>query len=451
MKKSNPFNEELPVLEAMIAAIPKNKSLAFQEVAFVCVQHFFYTTYSLVEALTRLGAPSDNIHIIGKSYSFCPNVASQLTADGYHCYPNLRQEKLGSFAHYFKQDIERMWQAVYQDLQKKEIKLIVILDDGGSCLTSIPLFITEKYPLIGIEQTTSGLTNPLIRRLSFPVIEVASSAAKQLIESPMIADAVVRKLTRVLPLNKKRLSCGVVGLGVIGRSVAQKLISLNHRVMTYDKNPERNQFITGAIRASNIDTLVHESEYVFGCSGEDMTESLDISSLKKDTSFISCSSQDKEFLSLLKTIQHLNYSYTSLLDHILYTVDKGLTIKIFHGGFPINLDNSGESVKSYDIQLTRGLLLGGILQGILYASQQEIIQTNFCYMLHPAIQAFVTSYWLHYGSTHLFNLEFLSRFQDSDWIKKHSGGIFQENEFISQCFRCTVPFTLPSVKEVALG
>lgn len=53
---------------------------------------------------------------------------------------------------------------------------------------------------------SSGLTDIRMHRLSFPVVEVASSAAKQLIESPMIAEAVVQKLSAILPMSKEE-SC----------------------------------------------------------------------------------------------------------------------------------------------------------------------------------------------------------------------------------------------------
>ncbi len=433
MKKSYiTYNENLPVLDCISEVFPLKEILSFDSIAFVCVQHLLFTTVNLVESLIKLGACSDNIHIMGKSYSSCPQVVDQLMASGCHCYSNSPQEKLGDFRTCFIQDIEKMWQAVYNDLQHKKIKLLVILDDGGTCLSNVPTYIRKKYPLVGVEQTTTGLTDICMHQLFFPVVEVASSAAKQLIESPMIGEAVVKKLSTILPMSQRSLVCGVVGLGVIGTVVTQKLLSLNHKVIAYDRNPEKGQNLGKALRTDDIKTIFDGTEYIFGCAGEDITKNLDITVINNNKTFISCSSQDKEFLTLLKIFAEKNCKYHSVLDHLECSLN-GQTVKVYRGGFPINLDNSGESVKAADIQLTRGLLLGGILQGIVYALHYPK-KKNIRYMLHPAIQSFVVAHWRHYGSTFLFSPDLLEAFQDWPWIKSQSRGINQENELIGQCF-----------------
>jgi S-adenosylhomocysteine hydrolase len=332
----------------------------------------------------------------------------------------------------FIQDIERMWQAVYNDLQHKNIKLVVILDDGGACITNVPHYIREKYSVVGVEQTSSGLSALPKHPLSFPIIEVASSAAKQLIESPMIAEAVVKKLSTILPMRKESLSCGVAGLGIIGAVVTQKLLSLNHKVIAYDKNSEKGQNLGKALRATDIKAIFEGSKYIFGCTGKDITENLDITDINSAKTFISCSSQDKEFLTLLKIFEEKSCRYQNVLDHLECSLN-GQTVKVYRGGFPINLDNSGESVKANDIQLTRALLLGGVLQGIVYALHYPK-KKNIRYMLHPAIQSFVVGHWMNYGSTFLFSPALLEAFQDWSWIKSQSRGINQENELISRCF-----------------
>ncbi len=96
--------------------------------------------------------------------------------------------------------------------------------------------------------------------------------------------------------------------------------------------------------------------------GTDITTSLDLHELYGTYYLISCSSQDMEFNSLLKVI-HKNLAYKSLniLEDIKYPI-KGGFIKILKGGYPINFDNFGHSVPAEDIQLTRGVLLRGIIQ-----------------------------------------------------------------------------------------
>ncbi|MBY0293689.1 MAG: hydroxyacid dehydrogenase [Alphaproteobacteria bacterium] len=444
MKKNHHFpSEELPVLTSIIEAFPIKEISCFDSIAFICVQHLLFTTFNLIEALIQLGACPDNIHLMGKSYSSCSEVVNKLTTRGCHYYPNSSQKKLGSFIECFTQDIEHMWRGVYHHLKKKKIRLIVILDDGGSCLANVPNYISKKYSLVGVEQTTSGLTDIRMRQLSFPVIEVASSAAKQLVESPMIAEAVVKKLSNVLPMGQSRLSCGVVGLGAIGNVIIQKLLSLNHDAIAYDKDPERGQNFFKTLCTPDIKTLFSKTEYIFGCAGEDITKKLKIENINTNKTFISCSSQDKEFLSLLKILEEHDCTYDSVLDHLECSLN-GYMVKIYRGGFPINLDNTGESVSAQDIQLTRGLLLGGVLQGILYALHYPM-QKNKRYMLHPAIQSFVVSHWMNYGSTFLVPSHILEGFQDQEWVKRHSKGTEQENELIANCFHYKSLFTITPV------
>ncbi|MBP9691884.1 MAG: hypothetical protein KBD90_00950 [Alphaproteobacteria bacterium] len=381
-KRHSNCNSQLPVLTALLNDFPTKKIPEIKSIVFVCVQHLVFTTVNLIDALIQLGATPDNIHIMGKSYSSCSEVADQLVERGYHYYPNSHQDKIGSFAEYFVQDVKRMWRIVYEELQKKEIKLIVVLDDGGSCLSNVPDYISKTYSLVGVEQTRSGLAHLRTHKLSFPVIDVASSAAKQLVESPMIAEAVVKKVSKVLPLNKATFSTGVAGLGVIGNVTAQKLLSLNHHVITYDKESEQTQLFPQYLHTKNVKELIHESEYIFGCTGEDITTRLEAKDINADKVFISCSSQDKEFLTLLKMFEAQKCQYDHVLDHLECSLN-GHLVKIYRGGFPINLDNSGESVEAQDIQLTRGLLLGGILQGILYALLYP--KQSKLYMLHPTI------------------------------------------------------------------
>lgn len=64
-----------------------------------------------------------------------------------------------------------------------------------------------------MEQTSSGIAQINNNNISFNLINIAYSCAKQLIESPMIAKVVITKLKQVLPLNSNNLVYGIVGLG----------------------------------------------------------------------------------------------------------------------------------------------------------------------------------------------------------------------------------------------
>lgn len=432
MKDTSVYQEELPVLDAIVKAAPKDMA-GLHSIAFVCVQHMLFTTIPLLGSLVRLGISPSNIHITGKSYSSSPLVIEHLIRSGYHYYPNKPQQNLGEFADCFKRDMASMWQAVYDDLKLKNISLIVILDDGGMCLTNVPAFISEKYDLVGIEQTTSGLTNPLMQELSFPVIEVASSAAKQILESPLIAEAVIKKLDNLLP-TQRILTCGVVGMGLIGEAIGRKLISLNHKVITYDLDACKTKRLEKACPTKTLEEVFRNADYVFGCSGEDITKDFTLDLLNKEKTFISCSSQDKEFRTLLKLFNQHHCDYRNVLDNLDCTLNSQ-SVHIIRGGFPANLDNSGESVSAIDIQLTRGLLLGGALQAIVMGSRPSSSNLpTWRYMLNPSLQNFVVSHWILHSPSAASSSARSHLWKDLTWIAENSKGFYAQDPFLEQAF-----------------
>jgi hypothetical protein len=303
------------------------------------------------------------------------------------------------------------------------------------CLTNVPAFISEKYDLVGIEQTTSGLINPFMRTLSFPVIEVASSAAKQILESPLIAEAVIKKLDTLLPTTSKHiLTCAVVGVGLIGTAIGRKLISLNHKVLTYDLDACKTKRLEKACPAENLEEALLSADYIFGCSGKDITEGFPLETLNKEKTFISCSSQDKEFRTLLKLFKQHHCAYHNVLDNLDCTLNNQI-VHIIRGGFPVNLDNSGESVSAVDIQLTRGLLLSGALQAIGIGSRPPPSnQPTWRYMLNPTLQSFVVSHWILHSPTAPSSFARSPLWQDVAWIAANSKGFYAQDPFLEQAF-----------------
>lgn len=65
---------------------------------------------------------------------------------------------------------------------------------------------------------------------------------------------------------------------------------------------------------------------------------------------------------------------------------------VLRSGFPVNFDNSLESVPSHDIQLTRGLIFGAVLQACDLL-QQTVTAFPRNVMLDPLIQELVLNTW----------------------------------------------------------
>lgn len=371
----------LPTLQAIIEKVKTYQRLNLANITFVCVQHLVFTVVDLIQSLIILGAKPKNIHIMGKFYSTCLKVEEQLIQMGVVYHTSSCPQRFGYFKDYFNHDIKDMWDKISTNIETSHI---IVLDDGGQCIINIPKYLSKNHKIYTVEQTSSGIAQINNSNISFNLINVAYSCAKQFIESPMIAKIVITKLKQVLPLNSNNLVYGIVGLGAIGSSIIQKLLDTNQTIIIYDKEIEKGHLIGGIEVANNIQQLFQKADYILGCTGTDITISLDLYELYGTKYLISCSSQDVEFNSLLKVI-HKNLAYKSfnVLDDVKYPI-KGGFIKILKGGYPINFDNSGKSVSAENIQLTRGLLLGGVIQ-----ATSQIIEK---YTLEPTEYMLILKY-----------------------------------------------------------
>ncbi len=424
----------LPIIDSLLEEAQKQRftHTLLKKAAIVYIHHPLKTSVNLVEAMISLGVVPSNIFVLGKHYSESLPIVDKIKKLGVYYEPCSPQLSLGSFSQCFIQDIDALWARVIANLND-DIEAILIADHGGYALSRAPHWINEKYNVIGLEKTTGGLINFETWGIPpFPIIDVARCATKKILESPLIADAVVTKLIPFLPYNYSAFTYGVVGCGAIGKAVSTKLLSMGCQVMLYDKDLVQSDHqikgISNNINITrNLSSLIKYSDYVLGCTGRDITGSVDcFETLSKDKTFISCSSGDVEFLSLLKRIQR-QYDNQHIskhpLDEICYHTKQGATIHVLRGGFPINFDHSGESVPSNDIQLTRALVLGGILQCTQYLKNSDVLGREGIYALDANIQHFIVDEWLKYQPSGRFSESILKNFQHTTWIAEHSNGI----------------------------
>lgn len=427
----------LPTLQAIIEKAKTYPKLILENVTFICVQHLVFTTVDLIQSLIILGAKPKNIHVMGKFYSTCPKVEEQLIQMGVVYHPSSCLQQIGYFKDYFNHDIKDMWDRISTNIETSHI---IVLDDGSQCIVNIPKYLSKNHKIYTVEQTSSGIAQINNSNISFNLVNVAYSCAKQFIESPMIAKVVITKLKRLLPLNSNNLVYGIVGLGVIGSSILQELLDTGQKIIVYDKEIEKGHLIGGIKVANNIQLLFQKADYILGCTGTDITIALDLYKLYGTKYLISCSSQDVEFNSLLKVI-HKNLAYKSLnvLEDIKYRI-KGGFIKILKGGYPINFDNSGKSVSAENIQLTRGLLLGGIIQATSHLIEEYTLEP-IEYMLHPKIQKLVIQTLIStlkqnisINNMLLSSINSIEDFLNEELLKKHSKGQYINNSIIDIIF-----------------
>jgi S-adenosylhomocysteine hydrolase len=417
----------LPVLDELSHYCPKQSKQILSQTVLVCVQHILLTTGSLFEALIELGAKPSNIFVLGKCYSTNTEVLNNLHDIGINIIEGGQPTAYGTYSYIMDEEIRNLWSIVKAKKESLPSDGLIIIDDGGGCIRSLPKWASDYWPVIGgIEQTTNGLIKP-IGLFKQPLIEVASSLAKRLIESPMIATAIsdhICKTASVMEVTKY----GIVGYGSIGKAVSRALHQEGYEVSIYDKN--RLKIPDYLLKKSDVRDLLNDSQFILGCTGVDVIPEPEIlGDIPGIKILASCSSGDYEFNKLLKYKQDYATRDGELIDtlsdiQIEYPEKIGSKMTILRGGFPINFDGVKESEPAVDIQLTRGLLLGAVIQTTLYFANPSLLTKNKNRkMLDPYIQRKVVNTWQKTAS---FEAEYSANFTDIEWIKNNSGGIYDD-------------------------
>lgn len=438
---------ELPLLDDMVAAIEKSEileSFSLGNWVILGQQHMLETTATLLRALRKIGFKPYNMYFSGKCYSSAPEIEAQVRKMGVHLMPSNKPERLGEYERSSKEGIMKMWKQCVDDLKHKSIEGILILDDGGRCLENMPEFIGLKYKVAAVEQTRGGLYSESVNLLPFPLIEVASSAVKKFLESPLIAIAVLNQVKELLPkleLDLEVTTFGVIGNGAIGNALCKYLLSLGGNVVVFDENENAFQHIVdkNLFRVSKREEVINNANIVFGCTGKDVTVGIDLRKLvKKDRIFISCTSEDKEFRSALKSAANENSIFIDTLSDITCFSENGAKITFLRGGFPINFNRKPWNVPANKIEVTQGLLLGGCVQAVLAATKAigngVTINHGTRQMLDPYLQQFVAMHWLPRQPKGEYSDKCMEVFNNPIWIRKNSGGTYCPNKLMNQCF-----------------
>lgn len=381
----------LPVLNSIERACSRQVRRSLESTVLVGVQHLLETTGSLIESLIALGLRPENTFLLGKLYSANGSVEERLRALGVNVYENRIPARFGQFCNQFEDDVTELWKTVENSGRLDLASRVIVLDDGGYVIAQTPLNVNRKLPTYAVEQTMSGIRFTESTSASLPIIDVASSAAKTLLEPELIQEAVFERISSNL---STAASFGVVGLGNIGRAVASALSNSKRPVFVYDND-------RGALTASRVENAVfctsikevfENARTIFGCTGTDFLQDQPWwPSVKGHRCLLSCSSHDQEFRTVLRQARPAKVHDRKGLFGTVLVQSTGSSYDVLRGGFPINFDGSVESVPAKDIQLTRGLLMAGILQAtrnvptktssgrqpLSASSQQLVVKTWF--------------------------------------------------------------------------
>jgi len=438
---------QLDILDLLCAQFNELQlsNLDLSQTAIIGVQHLLETTATLIQKFIELGISPENIFMCGKCYSTSPEVKVSIQQLGVNIFNDSAPEVPGYYKSVAMNDIRLMWKALAKEAPLRGIKKIIILDDGGRCFELMPPILRFQYEIAGVEQTRGGLYIEELRHLLFPIVEVASSAVKKLIEPPFIAEATINKVAQIMPHVAADTSkvCGVIGCGAIGTAIAYYLSQKGFIVAVYDEDPNRLQSleIPNVYKVDCVKTLIANAEIVFGCTGKDISLGMDLLLfINKNTILVSCTSEDKEFLGLLKAVNQLSderKQINSVLDDIKCLSDNDSEITIVAGGYPINFwGHEPWNVPARHIAATQALLFSGVLQAILYASKPSVHNTHINkpqrHMLSPKIQSYIVNQWqtmLEEGEiAKYYPDDFLEHFSSPEWIANRSGGMNIERE-----------------------
>jgi NAD binding domain of 6-phosphogluconate dehydrogenase len=372
------------MLNTLVNKIKDTHKDCLKNIWIIGFQHLLETTGSMIESLCELGVDPKKIFLQGKLYSSNNSVVNRLRELGIYVHPGSNYNTPGNFKVSAKRDIEILWEKVSSLLTYDQQK-IIILDDGGICRQNFPRKLYKKHFVCSVEQTTSGL----FEETFVPIINIAKTQTKSIYEAPMIANAVLDRAFTQLPLFfPANTKVAVIGTGNIGAAMVKALQNNKFSTFVFDKNSSMLTEYPENIRLKNTINALEKCDVVFGCTGRDIIPEPLYEKIKfmpaKKTFLFSCSSGDIEFQYLLSKCSSNN---KHILDNMF--VKTAPHLQIMRGGFPINFDNSPESVPSSDIQLTRCLLLAGIFQATLAPRMDP----NSKVMLDQTWQNFINNMW----------------------------------------------------------
>jgi S-adenosylhomocysteine hydrolase len=358
------FGTRLPLLQFAAEHYP---SARLDRSTVIACQHILPTTFALFDELFKKGLEPHNVFLLGKCYSTNQDTFQRFKDIGV----NISDESLAfdshrTFDEQYQEYVDRFLQSARSKIDITAISQTIILDDGGYLISSVNGFYDSFSNVSAVEQTSSGYERLKRLTLRIPVVNVARSKVKLEIESPFIAEVVVEKLGLYVEAYKvddpKVL---IIGNGYIGVAIANLLKDV-YVVSSCDILADRRDF------GGRYKDYLGEYDVIIGATGTTIIRPIDFGVLRPGVLLASASSSDREF-----SATDLRKRKTKTDDcHADITIDN---VTVLNSGFPINFDGK-DGVSAEKIQLTRSLLLAGVLEAATKDLKAGLLDLN------PAIQ-----------------------------------------------------------------
>jgi hypothetical protein len=426
----------LEVTQALLDRAIASELCFDEDTALVTVQHMLEQTVDLFDTIAAMGLRHQNIFALGKFYSNSCVVIQTLRKRGITVVDSIMPEP-GKFDQYFEEDCKRLWQVAAEALARRRIKRILVLDDGGFCITTVPPELLRRYSMCGVEQTSLGMFLFEEKPPPFAVFSWARAAVKLEIGGPIFSQCLIERLTTGLRERRvfQREQLGLIGLGSIGRAMANLAGREGKRILFYD--PRRDLQICPMLRrhitrVESLEELMMRCDCVIGCSGRNPFKDNWPLNHKPGIRLLSGSGGDQEFGPI---INDLKTKPDFHVDEKTWDVSSKLgpcgPIQIAYLGYPYNfVSRAPEAVPTRIVQLETGGLLAALIQAGMYLELCEagLARNSRIHRVSPGAQRFVYEEWLRamralkLDVVQLFGYDpvMLSAAQHEAWFAKNS-------------------------------
>lgn len=380
IQSDNPFQRFWIEVDSGLDTLPAinwiegkiDPKLDLSQTLIIGCQHFLRETCAWFAHLMSKGA---TIIAIGKDYSTCPEVARRLQRIGVMVVEKPTWEwSPGEYTTHLEEKARLAWRKALEVLDSAEFEEVIVVDDGGVLhKTAVDSYrkTRDKIKWRGVEQTTSGEADA--KKVPYPVALVSSNSEKKKWESRIIAEKIFENSLRLCAPLSGGQRIGIIGAGAIATAVAERFLMSGYSVFWFSQKDS----LTGVkvYKKQTLEELLDASDVIFGCAGNDvLKEFLGKTDSQKHLSgkwFISCSSSDTEFASLLKLRSgkrnlcsplRLHNPFSTMVVQAKSDLNTPSPCFVLNGGFPVNFDRERDSVPLHLIQFTRALMHLGLLK-----------------------------------------------------------------------------------------